>query len=265
MIVRKIGAMIGRAAVFAGALGALSVLGGAGAVARAEPAPACPSAPMRLVVMGDSLADGLWASFQRSFVACDTMEVVRLTAVSDGLAKSSGEDWIARYMAEVGMPQEGTTDVAVVQIGANDINFIRHGNSREIFNTALWNELYAERVGEVVGALDDHSAEVFWVGLPVVGNQKFEPNYQIISALQHEAVRKAGARFIDIHELTTFGTGAFAMSGKVDGRVVKMRAADKVHFTLPGYDMVARAVLDDLTDIIVATNRKLALQDVSAQ
>ena len=256
MKLRLIGAVIGLAVMVAGAVGG---------IARADTAPACPTAPMRIVVLGDSLADGLWASFQRSFATCDTLEVVRLTAVSDGLAKSSGEEWIDRYMTKAGLPEDGTTDVAVVQIGANDINFIRNGNSREIFNTELWNELYAARVREITGTLREHSAAVFWVGLPVVGNNKFEPNYQIITAVQQQAVRKAGGKFIDIHELTKFGTGDFAMSGKVDGQIVKMRAADKVHFTLPGYDMVARAVLDDLIDIINATNRRLALQDVQIQ
>ena len=253
---RLIGAVIGLAAMFVGVTGGL---------ARGQNAPACPTSPMRIVVMGDSLADGLWASFQRSFAPCDTLEVVRLTAVSDGLAKSSGAEWIERYETKAGLPEDGITDVAVVQIGANDINFIRNGNSREIFNTELWDELYSERVREITGTLRTHSAEVFWIGLPVVGNNKFEPNYQIITALQKDAVGKVGGKFVDIHELTQFGTGEFAMSGKVDGRLIKMRAADKVHFTLPGYDMVARAVLDDLVDIIIATNRRLALQDVQIQ
>ncbi len=230
----------------------------------AEPA-ACPAAPMRLVVLGDSLADGLWASFQRTFVTCDTMEVLRITAVSDGLAKSSGQEWIERYKEKAGTPAPGTTDVAVVQIGANDINFIRNGTTREIFNTEIWHELYADRARELADTLGENSAEVFWVGLPVVGNTRFEPSYRIITDVQRRAVRKAGAKFIDIHELTQFGTGEFAMSGKIDGQVVKMRAADKVHFTLPGYDVVARAVLDDLVDIINATNRRLAFQDVPVQ
>jgi len=256
MKLKMIGAVIGLAAMFAGATGER---------ARAEATPACPTAPMRLVVMGDSLADGVWASFQRSFAQCDTMEVVRVTAVSDGLAKSSAEDWIERYSSTAGGPQDGVTDVAVVQLGANDINFIRNGNSREIFNTEPWTELYGERVRKITSALGARSAAVFWIGLPVVGNNKFEPSYQIITALQKQAVREAGGKFVDIHELTEFGTGGFAMSGKVDGRVVKMRAADKVHFTLPGYDIVARAVFDDLADIIIATNRRLALQDVQIQ
>ena len=85
---RLIGAVIGLAAMFAAATVER---------AQAQQAPACPTSPMRLVVLGDSLADGLWASFQRTFVQCDTLEVLRLTAVSDGLAKSSGEEWIARY------------------------------------------------------------------------------------------------------------------------------------------------------------------------
>ncbi len=237
----------------------------AGSGAQALDSSSCPKAPMRVIVMGDSLADGLWASLKRFYAQCDTMNVVRLTAVSDGLARSSDQDWIQRYLRKAGEPSDRSKDVFVVQIGANDITAIRNGRSRESFNTSQWNQLYAQRVATLTKVLGDRSAEVLWIGLPVVGNTNYEPSYQIISKLQSGAVRRAGGKFIDIHKLTQFGTGTFSMNGTINGRLMQLRAPDKVHFTKPGYDYVASVAVGEIAKAIANTNRQVALQDVKLQ
>ncbi len=245
------GVLVGLAALFGAAQGAQAL--------------DCPNSPMRVLVIGDSLADGLWMSFRRAFAQCGTMDVVRLTKVSDGLAKTSGQGWIQRYMHRAGAPKDKMSDIVVVQMGANDITAIRNGRTRESFNTDTWNALYAQRVGQMTRTLGANASKVYWLGLPVVGNTDWEPSYQIISALQAAAVRKAGGTFIDIHELTKFGTGDFSMAGKIGGQLMRLRAPDKVHFTKPGYDYVASVVLNDVAKVIANHNRRIALQDVQLQ
>ena len=185
--------------------------------------------------------------------------------VSDGLAKTSDQDWIHRYVSKAGQPQDKSNDIVIVQMGANDITTIRNGRTRESFNTDVWNALYQQRVVTLARTLEANSAKLYWVGLPVVGNTSWEPSYRIISQLQSAAVRKAGGTFVDIHELTTFGTGDFSMNGNFEGRLMQLRAADKVHFTKPGYDYVASVVLADLGKVIENHNRRIALQDVQLQ
>ncbi|WP_425051359.1 DUF459 domain-containing protein [Psychromarinibacter sp. S121] len=248
-----------------GAILGLSALVSAMSPAQALDAPSCPKTPMRVVVLGDSLADGLWSSLYRVFAQCDTMNVVRLTAVSDGLAKTSDQDWIHRYLTKAGQPQDKSNDIVIVQMGANDITTIRNGRTRESFNTEVWNALYQQRVVTLARTLEANSAKLYWVGLPIVGNTSWEPSYRIISQLQSAAVRKTGGTFVDIHELTTFGTGDFSMNGNFEGRLMQLRAADKVHFTKPGYDYVASVVLADLDKVIENHNRRIALQDVQLQ
>lgn len=250
---RIVGAIVGLCGLMLGAL-----------PSQALDAQDCPKTDMRVMVLGDSLADGLWASLNRFYAQCDTMKVVRLTAVSDGLAKTSDQDWIQRYLA-AGAPKDPAMDVVVVQMGANDITYIRNGRTRESFNSENWDSLYYQRVQELTKTLRSRSAEVFWFGLPVVGNTKWEPSYRIISELQAAAVKKAGGQFIDIHTLTQFGTGDFAMNARYEGQILQMRAADKVHFTKPGYDFVASQVLDELGALIAKTNRRIALKDVELQ
>lgn len=243
------------------------VLAGAGAaqasVVVAESG--CPKAEMRFVVLGDSLADGLWASLHRSYARCTTVETVRLTTVSDGLAKTSANGWLNRYVKAGTNLNTRDSDIVIVQIGANDITTIRNGGSRESFSTPEWDQLYSSRVSQLAQGLNARAASVFWYGLPVVGKSNLEAPYQRISALQQRAARRAGAKWIDIHDLTKFGTGDFAMNGAYQGRLQQLRAGDKVHFTRSGYDFVAAQVLDDLARLIAERNRKAATRNVELQ
>lgn len=250
------------------AFAAAAILAGAAGAAQAAvvvPESGCPKAEMRFVVLGDSLADGLWGSLHRTYARCKTVETVRLTAVSDGLAKTSAKRWLQRYLGAGTRLDTRETDVIIVQIGANDITTIRNGGSRESFSTPQWDRLYSSRVTQLARGLNQRAASVIWYGLPVVGKSNLETPYRRISALQQRAARGAGAKWIDIHDLTKFGTGDFAMNGSYQGRLQQLRAGDKVHFTRSGYDFVAAQVLGDLARLIAERNRKAAIRNVELQ
>jgi hypothetical protein len=241
-------ARAGLAAVLAAALAVALLPGGpARGLERLDSLP-CPEAPLRLAVMGDSLADGLWGAIFRAFLRCPAVTVLRLTAVSDGLARTAPEDWLAR------LPPAGPAggrDVVVVQLGANDITSIRRGTGREVFGTEGWKTLYRDRVEALAQGLAAAGAErVFWFGLPVVGQTRLEPDYRTISALQAEGAAAGGAVFVDIHGLTMFGAEGFTLNAEVDGGTRQVRATDQVHFTELGYDLVAAAIRADLARLL---------------
>jgi len=225
----------------------------------------CPDSALRVVMLGDSLADGLWGSLYRTYARCETVDVVRLTEVSDGLAKTADDEWIERYDENANGYDTKVTDVVVVQIGANDITTIRNGTTRESFATDVWNAMYSKRVDALANGLRDRAAALYWVGLPIVGNTEFEGPYQSISKMQAETVKAAGGTFVDIHELTKFGTEAFSMNGEFAGDMQKLRASDQIHFTTSGYDYVAGAFLKDLAELLSDLDRRAALQDVQLQ
>lgn len=235
------------------------------AIAAEIPPDACPKQPTRIVVLGDSLADGLWGSLFRSYARCDAVETLRLTVVSDGLAKTSNADWLAKYNRAATKLKTRESDIVIVQIGANDITTIRDGRSRESYGTEAWQKQYSDRVSKLTNGLRSNAAKVYWFGLPIVGKSNLEGPYQNISALQKAAVGRAGGVFIDIHKLTQFGTGGFSQNGTYRGKRQALRAGDKVHFTKSGYDFVAQAVMDRLAKFTLERDRRAALQDVQLQ
>lgn len=212
---------------------------------------ACPGEDVRIVVLGDSLADGLWGALYRALGACDRAQVVRGTRVSDGLVKTDAASWAIRV--------NGQADLVVVQMGANDITNIRDGRTRLVYGSPAWRDAYEARARELAGALKEKADRVIWMGLPVVGQTKYEPEYREISALQAEAATQAGIEFVDTHEPTTFGEGEFVSSTKIDGLTQQVRITDLVHFTELGYDIVAGLIREDVESLFARTARDATL------
>lgn len=222
--------------------------------------PRCPTTAARLVVVGDSLADGLWGAFYRRYTKCNEMEVVRMTAISDGLAKSSPEEWISRVERD-SLPG----DIYLVQMGANDLTNIREGRERHVVGSDGWSEAYTDRIGRLAAALKTKGKAVFWFGLPVVGRSDIRDDLDALTAMQASAISSAGVTYVDVYERSKFGSGDYTLAATVDGATQKVRADDRVHFTTIGYELVAEAVLNDLETLLVAQDQEEAIDGLALQ
>ncbi|PJE28298.1 hypothetical protein PSM7751_02244 [Pseudooceanicola marinus] len=223
----------------------------------------CPRSTVRLGVLGDSLADGLWGAVQRALGQCGSVEVLRLTQVSDGLTHTPPEEWIQRFNAAT--QSTDAQDVFIVQIGANDLRPLRDDRSRVPYGTPEWDTLYAKRVGELASALSDRADRLLWVGLPVVGEGKFEPEYQHVNALISQTLTALNLPFHDIRELSRFGAEDFAMNAVVNGSTRQLRAPDKIHFTPLGYELIAAALAPEIKDAMATRERKAIFGNAALQ
>lgn len=218
----------------------------------------CPSKPVTIAVVGDSLADGIWGAFYRSFSQCGTVTVLRVTSVSDGLTRSDPDSWLARL-------DGARPDLTVLSVGANDLTNIRAGRTRFVYGDADWKAEYARRAASLAQALEEVSQSVVWLGLPIVGRRDYEDSYRGLTMLQMRAAAKAGVRFVDTHAPTTFGQGEFVMSAKVDGAIRQLRHSDQVHFTEIGYDLVASLARPAVAKAFQGADRDAAMGSLVLQ
>lgn len=228
----------------------------------------CPTQSATIAVVGDSLADGLWASLYRSLMECKTVSILRVTYVSDGLTKTSPDEWKDRLDEALG--ETPSVDLVLVQVGANDIQPIRDGSSRAVFGDAAWDSAYAGRSSALALELADSAGQVIWLGLPVVGDEDLETDYRRVNALQQEGVATAtdaggAVSFVDIHDATMFGSGAFTQNAEVDGGLRQLRAGDRIHFTALGYDLVLGMVWPDVEAVLKSKYRNASLDAIALQ
>ncbi|HLC08701.1 MAG TPA: DUF459 domain-containing protein, partial [Methyloceanibacter sp.] len=78
----------------------------------------------RVLVLGDSLAEGLWSGLYRTFQEDKNLEIVNSSKVSTGFVRVDYYDW---NKALDDILKENNYQMVVVMFGANDKQAIRQG------------------------------------------------------------------------------------------------------------------------------------------
>ncbi len=199
--------------------------------------------PLRLWIGGDSLAGSLGPSL--GALASDTGVVATTydSRVSSGLASPEVFDWPKQAAVEIPFVDP---EVAVFMVGTNDFNLPRP-QPLDLAGRPAWKAQYEVLVEQMLDLLDgdDGDRPVIWVGAPPMQDRRKDAGVREINEVERAVVaRHPDAVFLDTYTLFAGPDGRYAASlPDDDGRTVRMRAADGIHFTPEGGDRLARAVL----------------------
>jgi len=197
--------------------------------------------PVTIVVLGDSLAEGLWASLYRRFARDRGIRIVNAARASTGFNADAYEEILDRVLAR------DPIDLVIVQAGANDRQraLALDGHDTARFATPRWHSFYSQRLTLFFARMQQRGIPVLWVGLPVMRDAPFDRGMRLISRVHREHAERHGAVFLDIAGLTADAEGAFVEKLYVaGGRERRFRHEDGVHFWEFGYDRVAAHVVE---------------------
>ena len=187
----------------------------------------------RVVVLGDSLGDGMWSGLYRAFEEDKNIEVVKRSKVSTGFSRTDNYDWNTELAS---MLKDEKYQVAVVMFGANDGAGIRSGKEWLKVGTDAWRDAYGERVEAFIKKLRAAKIAVYWVGLPVMRSPNQSSDAEIMNEVFREKAFINGAKFIDSWSGFTDESGRYSAYGPdMTGQVRRLREDDGTHFTMRGY------------------------------
>ena len=195
-----------------------------------------------IMVLGDSLGDGMYVGLYRSLRETPNITVFRLSEIGTGLFNIDMDAWekkIERIVESKG-PQ-----VAVVMLGGNDPQPIRlPGRERYAFKTEDWRTHYTAYVDRYMQFLKNKGLAVFWVGLPSMRDAGYDEDIQYLNEIFRRRAEVNQVTFIPTRDLTVDESGGYSAYGmNVDGRRMLLRTNDGKHFTGPGYEILAERVL----------------------
>jgi uncharacterized protein len=197
----------------------------------------------RVVVLGDSLGDGLWSGLYRAFEDDATLEFIQRSKASTGFARTDTYDWNAQL---ADLLKNDTYQIAVVMFGAEG-QPIRSGRDWLKVGTPGWEEIYGQRVEAFIKKLRAANIAVYWVGLPVMRSPGQSTDAEAMNNLFREKAFINGAKFIDTWNGFTDESGRYSAYGPdMTGQVKRLRANDGVHFTMRGYLKLAHFVEKEL-------------------
>lgn len=193
---------------------------------------------LRVLIVGDSLGNGLFRSFAR-LRRVDELRASRRSRHSTGFSRPDYFDW----NAEIGpILAAEAFDAIIVYVGANDGQDIVAGGRRHHPGDAGWREIYAERVDAFMATLAATGRPVYWVGLPITRSRRLAGFYETMNEIYGTAACRHGVAFIDVWD-------RFAPRGRFDahgpgpnGRRARLRHDDGIHLSNAGYDVVVGMV-----------------------
>lgn len=207
-----------------------------------------------VMVLGDSLSQGLGAAISRCFKTDAEIQFVQKGKLNSGLTKKQPVDWVS----EASDLAKEKPAVAVVQIGANDIIPLNVSGKFAPFGSDDWKAEYSRRVASIVSAFSDAGSQVYWVGLPYPERSDFQDPYHTINSTISGAVPADKAKFYDIWE-------SFQVDGKyssygmdINNTKTLIRADDGVHFTAAGYTREAALLVPDIAAKLSIANANCA-------
>jgi len=198
----------------------------------------------RVIVLGDSLGDGLWSGLYRAFEDDATLEFIQRAKPSTGFARPDSYDWSAEV---AGFLKESPYQIAVIMFGADDAQPIRSGKDWLKVGSEGWRDIYGKRVEAFIKKLRAANIAVYWVGLPIMRSPGQSSDAEAMNDVFREKAFINGAKFIDTWNGFTDEAGRFSAYGPdMTGQVKRLRADDGVHLTMRGYLKLAHFVEKEL-------------------
>ncbi len=198
----------------------------------------------RVLVVGDSQAQGLAGGFQRQLLRDRTWRVIDQSHISTGLVSSVRFDWPASALS-IADKERGA--VAVVMFGANDRPPIRSKGAIDPQRADTFAASYCAHIRAVAAGLKHGCPEVVWVGHPIVRDPVYAEDMAFLNQLFEAEAIACGARWFPSWPLFVDKDGQYSAHGKaLDGQTARLRADDGVHLTPAGYDILANALLPEV-------------------
>jgi len=204
-----------------------------------------PSDPLRVLVIGDSLAGDLGRSLGRISAAAALVSVELDYKPASGLSRPDYFDWYAALVSDIARLHP---EVVVVMLGGNDAQSFEANGHVVQQATAEWSAIYAKRVADLmmIGAANDR--RVIWIGLPVMA----DPSFGELMRRQNDLYREASdgnarVTYLDTWALFAGPDGRYApYLPDASGRPAPMRQADGIHLSVAGAERLAGVVKAEL-------------------
>jgi uncharacterized protein len=201
------------------------------------PAPVIPSIipASSVLVVGDSFAVGVGMSMGQELKGMGVALQAR-GKVSSGLNSPKFYNWERELQNFI---QQDNPDVIVAMISGNDAH---NGSGSE-----PWRQSYVEKARSFAKVALSAGVPLYMVGLPPMGKDGYSDRAKALNhSLEAACNVLPGCHYVDAWDLFSSGDGHFTRTKRFGEKDLTLRAKDGVHFTMTGYRLLSRHILDKI-------------------
>jgi hypothetical protein len=195
------------------------------------------AAPLRVLLLGDSLGLDLGGSLQNSLAATGIVTATLDGKEATGLTRPDYFNWPQELSGDL---VSAKPQVIVAMMGANDPqDFL--GPPDVPFGTYAWNVEYEGKVRTFMQLATSQGAKLIWVSLPPMQDAGLDARVATVNLLQRKAAAEVPG-VLYVRSSKVLGS-AYAAFTTVNGQVVNVRTPDGIHITPQGGSLLANRVM----------------------
>jgi uncharacterized protein len=200
------------------------------------------AAPLRLLVVGDSLGIDFGQPFVNDLAATNVVSAVLDGHIDTGLARPDYFDWPSELQRDLTRFQP---QAVVVFIGANDPQNFMDGSTSFTYGTPGWNAAYAKRVAAFMAEAASSGARVLWVGMPPMADPALNAKMENLNDIaQSQAGAHRGVTYFASWPVLSNPQGHYAaFLPNASGSEVQIRELDGTHIAGPGAQRLSQATI----------------------
>lgn len=204
----------------------------------------------RILLVGDSFMEDITLALMRNFHYKDpNVRYISVARHSTGLCVSTKWDWPRKLE---GFMREHRPDVVVIFLGANDLQNIFDGRRRSVFMSEDWKKRYVEIARGFIDIASWGGADVIWIGMPVMGQERYAKWMPVLAGMQREACEAKRIIHVETTPFLGDAAGGFQMYAKdASGNLVRIRRDDRYHVAYAGSMMIIDRITPILKQLIL--------------
>ena len=195
-------------------------------------------------LVGDSLMQGVAPHLANSLRKRYQIRTVNLSKQSTGLAYPGFFNW-PRTVAET-LDHAPNIRLMVVFLGPNDPWDMPQGKGKPFlrFKSPEWEAAYRARIDAILEQARRHDVQVLWVGPPNMEKARLSSAMGYLSGLYQEQTALYGQHYVSANPILGYTDDGFSYTTQTpQGKRVKVRVDDGIHFTITGQKLIAEQVL----------------------
>ncbi|MFT0213442.1 SGNH family hydrolase [Pseudomonas sp. F1_0610] len=197
----------------------------------------------RVFYVGDSLMQGVAPFAKRTLYKEYGIEGLDLSKQSTGLAYPNYFNW--PKVVEETFQAYDDIRLMVVYLGPNDPWAFSQGKGQPYmkFKSQEWEEVYRSRIRSLIEIAQKHNAQVIWLGAPNMKRKKLNEDMHYLNELYKSEALAAKVLYRATRDVLGSKDDKFVNFVQINGRNMKVRVDDGIHFTPTGQRLVSETIL----------------------
>ena len=198
----------------------------------------------KVFFVGDSMMQGVAPHMANTLHKNFNIDSIDLSRQSTGLAYPSFFNW--PQTVEKTLQTDPKIRLMVVFLGPNDPWDMPDGKGRPFlrFETPDWEIAYRQRIDSILDAAQAHAVQVIWVGPPNMFKDRLSTGMAYLRDIYASEIQRYQQHYLSANDILGYQTSDFSYYLPGDeGKKVKIRVGDGIHFTPTGQRMIADGVL----------------------